>query len=36
MLQAGVRVRAVTPHRSGLEELYVEAAQSGAGEGQPA
>ena len=32
MLQAGVRVVAVTPQRSSLEDLYVEAAQSGAAE----
>jgi ABC-2 type transport system ATP-binding protein len=30
LLGAGVRVRAVTPQRSSLEDLYVEAAQSGA------
>jgi ABC-2 type transport system ATP-binding protein len=30
LLQAGVRVRAVTPQRSSLEDLYLETAQSGA------
>ncbi len=29
MLQAGVRLRAVTPQRSSLEDLYVAAAQAG-------
>jgi len=32
LLQAGVRVRAVTPQRSSLEDLYVEAARSGTAE----
>ena len=30
LIQAGVRIRAVTPQRSTLEELYVEAARAGA------
>jgi len=29
LIEAGVRVRAVTPQRSSLEDLYVQAAQSG-------
>jgi ABC-2 type transport system ATP-binding protein len=32
LLQAGVRVQAVTQQRAGLEDLYVETAKSGAGE----
>jgi len=32
LLQAGVRVRAVTPQRDSLEDLYLEIAKSGAAE----